>query len=104
MKKGVCMNKPKPFQVVPTDNYSVYLYYDNGEIRLYDCTWILNQGGVFTRIHNIESFKRLCTLMNGTLAWDISERRDPYNCIDVCPDTVYNESVRTGKDPLQRLA
>ena len=27
--------------------------------------------------------------VNGTLAWDISGKRDPYNCIDICPDTLY---------------
>ncbi len=37
--------------------------------------------------------------MNGTLAWDISKCRDPYNCIDICPDTVYKENVRTQIDP-----
>ena len=31
------MDRPALFQVIPTDNYKVYLYYDNGEIKLYDC-------------------------------------------------------------------
>lgn len=88
------MNRPALFQVVPTDDYKVYLYYDNGEIRLYDCSWILNRNGVFEKIHKIEDFKRLCTIMNKTLAFDISEERDTYNCIDIDPDTIYNESIK----------
>ncbi|MQY76880.1 MAG: DUF2442 domain-containing protein [Spirochaeta sp.] len=95
------MLQPKLFQVFPTSDYSVYLFYDNGEIRLYDCSWILNKSGVFTKLHDIENFKELCTIMNGTLAWDISECRDFYNCIDICPDTVYQESVKTRTDPLK---
>lgn len=86
------MIRPKLFQVVPADDYKVKLYYDNGKIKLYDCSWILSEKGVFERIKNIDEFKNLCTVMNGTLAWDISGCRDPYNCIDLCPDTVYDES------------
>lgn len=97
------MNRPRPFQVYPTDDYSVYLYYDNGEIRKYDCSWVLNETGVFEAIKDITSFKKLCTIMNGTLAWDISGTRDATACIDLCPDTVYQDSVRT-KDPLDYSA
>ena len=85
---------PKMYQVYPIDDYTVYIYYDNGEIKLYDCKWILDEEGIFKNIHDINKFKELCTIMNGTLAWDISLIRDPYNCIDICPDTVYNESVK----------
>ena len=95
---------PKLFQVVPSDDYSVFLYYDNGEIKVYDCKWILKEGGVFKKLHELEFFLQLCTVMNGTLAWDISECRDPYNCIDICPDTVYQESVKTQTDPLKTSA
>ena len=94
------MNRPKLYQVYPTDDYKVYLYYDNGEIRLYDCTWIQTKAGVFKEIHDINIFKELCTVMNGTLAFDISRRRDPYNCIDICPDTIYEDSTKCVKDIL----
>ena len=86
--------KPKLFQVVPTSDYKVCLYYDNGEIKLYDCSWILEKDGVFNQIHDINDFKEKCTIMNNTLAFDISGDRDTSNCIDICPDTVYNESVK----------
>ena len=95
---------PKLFQVYPNKNYSVYLYYDNGEIKIYDCSWILKEGGVFKQLHDQDTFIQLCTVMNGTLAWDISECRDPYNCIDICPDTVYQDSVRTRIDPFKYTA
>lgn len=94
------MDRPGLFQVLPTDDFKVYLYYNNGEIKLYDCTWILEQAGIFTKIHDIETFKELCTIMNGTLTFDISLVRDPYNCIDICPDTVYQDSTLCDKDIL----
>ena len=94
------MLRPKLYQVVPTCDYKVYLYYDNGEIKLYDCNWILNETGIFTKIHDIAAFKETCTIMNGTLAFDISYARDPYSCIDICPDTVYEDSTRCSVDIL----
>lgn len=39
------MDRPTLFQVYPTDNFNVYLYYDSEEIRLYDCKWVLNETG-----------------------------------------------------------
>lgn len=86
------MSIPKLFQVLPTDDYKVYLYYDSGEVKLYDCHFVLEKKGIFEKVKDISAFKDLCTIMNGTLAWDISLERDPYNCIDICPDTIYEES------------
>ena len=94
------MSRPKLFQVLPTDDFKVYLYYDNGEIKLYDCAWVLKETGIFTKIHDIEVFKEICTVMNGTLAFDTSLVRDPSSCIDICPDTVYEDSLKCGRDIL----
>lgn len=91
------MWRPKLYQVIPQDDYTVVLFYDNGEIKLYDCSWIQSESGVFEKINDISRFKKLCTVMNGTLAWDISEKRDPYSCIDICPDTVYQESRKINR-------
>lgn len=94
------MLRPALYQVLPTDDYKVYLYYDNGEIKLYDCNFILENKRLYGKIQQIEDFKRLCTIMNRTLAFDISEKFDPCNCIDFCPDTIYSESVKVDKDIL----
>jgi len=92
------MLRPKIYLVVPTRDYRVFVYYDNGEIKLYDCAWILNKSGIFEQIKGVNVFMELCTIMNGTLAWDITRKRDPYNCIDICPDSVYTESVKIDKN------
>ena len=34
-----------------------------------------------------------CTVMNGTLAWDIEVKRDPYSCLDLDPVKLYKEVV-----------
>ena len=91
------MWRPRLYQVIPHDDYTVVLFYDNGEIKLYDCAWINSESGIFEQIKDIHKFKKLCTVMNGTLAWDISEKRDPYTCIDICPDTVYQDSEKINR-------
>ena len=40
-------------------------------------------------LRNIENFKNTCTVMNGTLAWDISGKMDESDCIDIDPFTLY---------------
>ncbi len=30
-----------------------------------------------------------CTILNDTLAWDLSGTRDETNCIDIDPETLY---------------
>ncbi len=94
------MLRPTLFQVVPKDDYKVYLYYDNGEIKLYDCSFILENKKIYKKILNIYDFKRLCTILNKTLAFDISEEFDPCNCIDFCPDIIYNDSTKVLEDIL----
>ena len=94
------MQRPVLYQVLPTDDFKVYLYYDNGEIKLYDCDFIFTGSKIFDKIKDISEFKRLCTIMNKTLAFDISEIRDNSNCIDICPDTIYKDSISINKDIL----
>ncbi len=92
------MLRPILYQVVPTDDFKVYLYYDNGEIKLYDCNFIFDNPKIYQRLLDNVDFKNLCTIMNRTLAFDISKKRDPYNCIDFCPDTIYNDSISINRD------
>lgn len=48
-------------------------------------------------IRDINAFKEACTVMNGTLAWDISGNRDESSCIDIDPFTVYDTSLQLYK-------
>lgn len=83
------MIRPKIFQVIPTDDYKVFVYFDDGKIKLYDAKPMIDKGGIFEKIKDKDAFKNKCTILNGTLAWDISGNRNVYECIDICPDTIY---------------
>lgn len=83
------MLRPKIFQVVPTDDYKVYVYFDDGKIKCYDAEPLINKGGVFKKIKDKDVFVNTCTIMNNTLAWDVAGKRNAEECIDICPDTIY---------------
>ncbi|MCI8551297.1 MAG: DUF2442 domain-containing protein [Lachnospiraceae bacterium] len=79
---------PKIVQVVPTEEYTVYVYFEDGKIVCYDVKPLLEKE-VFSVLREIEYFIQTCTIMNDTLAWDISGNRDSTKCIDIDPDTLY---------------
>ena len=79
---------PVVVQVVPLDNYHVQVYFDDGKIIEYDATSDL-QSEVFKPLQDIEVFMETCTVLNDTLAWDLSGKRDSYNCIDIDPFALY---------------
>jgi len=58
-------------QVLPQDDFRVYCYFSDGRIKLYDARVLIQSGGVFSPLANPKLFKEACTVMNGTLAWDI---------------------------------
>ncbi|MCB1160917.1 MAG: DUF2442 domain-containing protein [Leptospiraceae bacterium] len=93
---------PKIVQVFPTENHKVYLYFDDGKIKLYDISHLIDKG-VFCKLQDESFFFEKCTVMNNTLAWDVSGTFDPYNCIDLDPAVLYEESIEVEEDPLQKL-
>ncbi|KAB2951163.1 DUF2442 domain-containing protein [Heliorestis acidaminivorans] len=80
---------PKVVQVVPTHNYRVYLYFEDGKIKLFDASKLIEKG-VFQQLQDIDVFKSTCTVMNHTLAWDLSGKFDPTDCLDLDPEELYN--------------
>lgn len=89
-------------QVKPRDDFKVYVYFDDGKIKLYDMKPLIEKGGVFQKISQTGEFMSQCTVMNGTLAWDISGRFDESNCIDIDPETIYSEGDEVS-DPLEHI-
>lgn len=84
---------PVVVQVIPLDNYHVQVFFDNGKIVEYDVSSLL-QGEIFKPLQDIRVFKDTCTVLNDTLAWDISGDRNPSECIDIDPFTLYElESI-----------
>ncbi|WP_143322583.1 DUF2442 domain-containing protein [Clostridium sp. HBUAS56010] len=84
---------PVVVQVIPLDNFHVQIFFDNGKIVEYDATGLL-QGEVFKPLQDIQIFKNTCTVLNDTLAWDLSGDRNPSECIDLDPFALYElESI-----------
>lgn len=55
--------------------------------------------GVFTPLLDINIFKEKCTVLNYTLAWDLSGTRDEFNCLDIDPCSIYDNGEDVS-DPL----
>lgn len=79
---------PIVIQVIPLSNYHVQVFFDDGKIIEYDATKDL-QGEIFKPLQDINVFMNTCTVLNDTLAWDISGDRDTSKCIDIDPFVLY---------------
>jgi len=79
---------PKVVQVIPMEDYSVYVYFEDGKIVCYDMSHMIDKD-VFRSLKNMDIFMNTCTVLNDTLAWDISMNRDNTTCLDIDPDTLY---------------
>lgn len=82
---------PEVIQVRPTDDFKVFVYFDDGSIKLYDANQLINRG-IFTKIKDINIFKETCTVLNGTLAWDLDGNYNENTCLDIDPFEIYENS------------
>jgi hypothetical protein len=81
-------------QVVPTKDYMVYVYFEDGKIVCYNVRPLLGKR-VFEVLNDINVFMEKCTILNDTLAWDIEGDRDESKCIDIDSETLYElENVK----------
>ena len=80
---------PEVVQVIPHDNYIVEILFQDGKTVHYDVSDLLDKG-LFTLLKDEEFYRTRCTVMNHTLAWDISGEYNPYNCLDIDPDLLYS--------------
>jgi hypothetical protein len=70
-------------RVVPRDDFSLELWFNTGDHRLFDARPYLNRG-VFTRLQNIALFKQAFVALD-TVCW-------PGN-LDIAPETLYDRSI-----------
>ena len=94
---------PKVTQVVTGENYTVYTYFHDGTVRLFDARPLLEQGGVFLPLRDMDFFRNRLTVMNDTVAWDMDGTRDPRTCVDLDPCEIY-ETCPIVDDPLQDVS
>jgi hypothetical protein len=84
---------PQVVQVVPSDDFTVYVYFSDGSVRLTDVKPLIHPGSVFEPLSDVEVFRSRLTVMNDTVAWDLSGERDSRQCLDLDPFTIYEGAV-----------
>ena len=84
-------------KVVPRENFTLALTFDNGETRLYDARPLLQAGTVFAPFREWQNFRRVYLDENHCVSWDIDPSIDSSkvwnNKVDLCPDSCYVDSV-----------
>jgi hypothetical protein len=85
---------PRVVAVKPAAEYQLEITFANGETGVYDCKPLLGFG-VFQELQD-ESYFRQVRVEAGSVAWPHDQ--------DICPDTVYLDSQKTGKPPRKSRA
>ena len=75
---------PRISEVAAMEGYRLRIVFDNNERRVYDCSNLLDFG-VFRELQDNRYFER-ARAMDGTVVWPHGQ--------DICPDTLYLDSVR----------
>jgi hypothetical protein len=81
-------------KVIPNNNYTLTVLFDNNETRIYDMSNDLF--GVFEILKNLDKFKQVFIDESGNVAWDRDSTIDSSmvwnNRIDICKDSIYLDS------------
>ena len=84
-------------KVVPRNDFTLLLSFDNGETRLYDAGPLLQAGTVFAPFREWDNFRRVYLDEDHSVCWDIDPNVDSNevwnNKVDLCPDSCYVETV-----------
>lgn len=76
---------PVVLQAVAGEDYTVFAYMLDGTVRKVSVKHLVEQGGVWERLRDADFFRNALTVLNDTVAWDLSGELDPTNCIDLDP-------------------
>lgn len=90
---------PVVVQAITRDAFTVYAYMLDGTVRKIDMLPLIQSGGVFEQLKNPNLFRNALTVLNDTVAWDLSGNYDPTNCIDLDPFAIAECEVVS--DPLK---
>lgn len=85
----------KIIRVEACSNYHLKLYFDNGEIKVFNVQPLIEKGNIFQYLQSVDRFNSVY-LNDGVVCWDIDPAVDSNiewnNRIDLSPDTCYVES------------
>ena len=84
---------PRVKAVKARDNYKLEITFTNGEVGIYDCSPLLSFG-VFTELKDKIYFQQ-ARAAYGTVVWPHEQ--------DICPDTLYLDSIKIKKSPNKSL-
>ena len=59
---------PKVIQAVAGPDYTVYAYFQDGTVRFFDASPLLEKGGVFLPLRDVEFFRTRLTVFNDAVA------------------------------------
>lgn len=93
---------PSVVQVVPGDDFTVYAYCNDGAVRLVDIKPFLAKGGVFEPMRDPVFFRERLTVLNDSVAWDMTGDRDETACVDLDSCMIF-ETAPIVDDPLKEV-
>lgn len=91
---------PVVLQVVPTDDFGIYVYFNDGSVRFFDVKPLLKKGSVFEPMMQIDFFKDRLSIINDTVAWDMTGDGNPRKCVDLDPLVLFEQPCVA--DPLEQ--
>lgn len=91
---------PTVLQAIAGDDFTVYLYFNDGSVRQFDAKPLLRKGGVFAPLQDEAFFRSRLTVINDTAAWDMTGDRNPCTCVDLDPIELY-DTCPVVVDPLE---
>ena len=79
--------------VKPASGRKVDCYFTTGHVRRFDMSALLKSdcGPVFKPLRDRKTFLETMTVINGTLAFDVAGNRNEYKCVDIDPETIFEE-------------
>lgn len=81
---------PSVIQVIPQQNHHVIAYFNDGRIVDYQVPESILKLPAFQELLDNATFSEACCVLNGTIAWDLTGKHDPSDCIDIDPCEVYD--------------
>ena len=91
--------------VCPGGDYRVFCLFSNGQWRIWDASGMLNMHLMKQHMEKDSNFfNNAIAVINDTLAWDRTGDRDPYECIDIDPATIWDEGKPMSMEEMVELA